>query len=57
MIIELNVSEEQLVSGGSIVDELNEKYPFGEWDGNKFYPYGKPNDTTPGGGGGIPLPW
>lgn len=42
MIIELNIEEVTIVTGGSIVRELEERFPFGEWVGNSFFPNGRP---------------
>jgi len=45
---ELNKSELKMVAGGqSLYEQLMEKFPNGEWDGNTFYPNGKPSYVLP----------
>ena len=42
MIVELKFEEALLVAGGSIIDEIEERHPGGEWCGNSFFPNGLP---------------
>jgi len=42
---DLESTEIKIVAGGSIVQELMERFPFGEWDGSTFWPNGKPQPT------------
>lgn len=48
-IRELTESEAMMVGGGNIVDDLYERFPFGEWWGGSFWPNGAPDfpPTTP----------
>ncbi|MGJ3232722.1 MAG: hypothetical protein ACFE0P_13095 [Oceanicaulis sp.] len=43
---DLNETEIDAVTGGeqSIVEQLMERFPFGEWIGSTFFPYGAPDD-------------
>ncbi|WP_298302817.1 hypothetical protein [uncultured Erythrobacter sp.] len=48
-ILELDARDITSVAGGNIVDELERRFPFGEWDGSSFCPYGCPKgDGTDG---------
>lgn len=41
---ELTAAELDAVAGGqSIVEQLEERFPFGEWYGGSFYPNGVPD--------------
>lgn len=42
MIIELNTAEATLVVGALSRQEIEDAFPGGEWDGNSYYPNGKP---------------
>ena len=42
MIVELKNAETLMVAGGSIIEELEERFPFGEWEGTSFFPFGLP---------------
>jgi len=52
MIIELNTKEEMTVAGGNIINELEERFPGGEWHNDSFYPNGLPQPPFTG-----PLHW
>ena len=49
MIAELNSMETRQVAGGSIIEELEERFPGGEWCGNSFLPNGVDRPWGPGG--------
>jgi len=42
MIVDLKIEEALLVVGGSIIDEIEERFPGGEWCGHSFFPNGLP---------------
>ena len=43
---ELTTEEITVVGGGSIVQELMDRFPNGEWHNGSFYPHGVPRDRT-----------
>ena len=51
-IIELNIQDIDVVCGGNIIRELEERFPGGEWHNGSFYPNGRPQEPYTG-----PLPW
>ncbi|WP_262692674.1 hypothetical protein [Kordiimonas aestuarii] len=44
---ELNAEELSAVQGAGIMQDLMERFPFGEWVGNSFYPNGAPEMPAP----------
>lgn len=48
MIVEMNLEESLRVAGGNIIQELEDRFPGGEWVGNSFFPNGAPKPPYTG---------